>query len=330
MAPQAFINGIDLKCCKSEESRSTFGRNPSRLSLLREILRMAEAVTRNILTLDIEGWYQSSLEILGPEHKKIPLTALPDERVVCNTRRLLHILEEYDVKVTCFVLGSVAETYPNLVREIHNSGHEVATHGYAHELVYKLTPDQFRDDLRRSTKLIESIIGEKVDGYRAPYFSITEESEWALEVLEDLELHYDSSIFPIKRTLYGFTGFGRFPHFIKIKNGGSLLELPVSTITFLKKTFPIGGGGYFRLLPYALIQKAIRTINIKGQPAVFYLHPYELDTEELRNPFPGETWKTRLVRLSQGMNRGKTEMKLRRLLADFAWTSVGRWLSEKN
>ena len=289
---------------------------------------MVEAVTSNIFTIDIEDWYQSSLDILGSEHANVSRPVVPSERVVINTSRLLNILDKYNVKATCFILGTVAETYPNLVRKINKSGHEVATHGYGHELVYKLDPKQFRDDLQRSIDLLESITGKKVNGYRAPYFSITQESKWALEVLAELGIEYDSSIFPIKRKLFGFPGQNVFPHKINTKNRNKFYELPVSTITFLGKTLPVGGGGYFRLLPYFVIKKAIRTINSKMQPAVFYLHPYELDTEKLGNTLPNESRKTRFVRFSQGVNRSKTEVKLRRLLTDFKWTSVREWMND--
>lgn len=281
---------------------------------------------QNILTIDIEDWYQSSLDILGPRFANVPRPVLPGERVVINTQRLLRILAEYKVHATCFVLGTVAEIYPNLIQETHVAGHEIATHGYGHELVYKLTQKKFRADLQRSIELLESVANDSVRGYRAPYFSITKASEWALEVLAELGIEYDSSIFPIRRRLYGFPGWDGFPHAIQVKNGCSLLELPISTISILGHNFPVGGGGYFRLFPYKLIRKAIHAINRRGQPAIFYLHPYELDDEELRIPLPGETWKTRLVRLSQGLNRTKTEAKLRRLLADFEWTSVKEWM----
>ena len=157
--------------------------------------------TTNIMTVDVEDWYQSSLDVLGPEHTNLPRPVFPSDRVVINTRRLLNIFDEYNVKATCFILGTVAETYPNLVREINDSGHEVATHGYGHDLVYKLDPKQFQDDLKRSINLLKSITGKKVNGYRAPYFSITKESEWALDVLAELDIEYDSSIFPIRRKL---------------------------------------------------------------------------------------------------------------------------------
>jgi len=286
---------------------------------------------RNILTLDIEGWYQSSLEILGPEHADVPRPVLPGERVVSNTQRLLRILAEYDVYTTCFILGTVAEKYPDLVREIKAAGHEIATHGYSHELVYHMTPAEFRADVKRAIQLTKSVIHNSkftIRGYRAPYFSITQKSEWALDVLAELGIEYDSSIFPIRRKLYGFPGWEGYPHAVNTRNGCSLLELPISTLSIFGQNLPIGGGGYFRLLPYSLTQKAIHSINSHGQPIIFYLHPYELDTDELRDPFPDETWKTRFVRLSQRLNRGKTEEKLRRLLSDFEWTSARRWIAE--
>lgn len=287
---------------------------------------------RNILTIDIEGWYQSSLDILGPEHSNIPRPVLPDDKVVKNTRLLLRILAEHGVHATCFVLGTVAEKYPCLVRDIQGAGHEIATHGYSHELVFRLTLAEFKADLQRAIQITKLAISDSqftIYGYRAPCFSITQASEWALETLPELGIKYDSSIFPIQRRLYGFPGLDGFPHVIQTKNGCSLLELPISTIRTFGLNFPVGGGGYFRLFPYRLIQKAIRTINKKGKPAVFYLHPYELDVDELRSPLPGETWKTHFVRLSQGLNRAKTELKLRRLLADFKWTSVKEWMAER-
>ena len=283
---------------------------------------------KNILTLDIEDWYQSSLDILGPEHAEVPRPVIPSKRVMTNTHRLLRILAEHGLNATCFFLGTVAETYPELVRKIHNAGHEVATHGYGHELVYKLTQNQFRNDLQHSIDLLQGITEEKVCGYRAPYFSITKEAEWALKVLVKLDIEYDSSIFPIRRKLYGFPGWNRFPHTVHTA-AGNLREFPISTISLMGQNIPVGGGGYFRILPYFLIKQAIRAINRRGQPAVFYLHPYEMDTEELSHPLPGETWRTRFIRLGQTFNRGKTEAKLRRLLTDFKWTSVREWMLEQ-
>jgi len=157
--------------------------------------------------------------------------------------------KEGDLAATCFVLGTVAEAFPELVREIHAAGHEVATHGYSHQLLYKLTVEQFRADVQRSVELLESITDEPVRGYRAPYFSVTRRSRWALEVLAQCGLRYDSSLFPIRRKLYGFPGWEGFPHVVNTENGASLLELPISTITLLGRTLPVGGGDAFDSCP---------------------------------------------------------------------------------
>jgi len=239
----------------------------------------------------------------------------------------LGILSETGVTGTFFVLGTVAEKYPEVVKEIHQRGHEVASHGYRHDLVYKMQKEQFRDTLQKSVAILENLTGQKVIGYRAPYASITPESEWALDVLQELGFAYDSSIFPIRRGLYGSPLAKTIPHVIR-EGDRSLREFPFSTIRLLGQNLPVGGGGYFRLFPYCFTRWALRRINRQGQPIIFYLHPYELDAEELRHPLPGETWKTHLVRLSQGLNRSRTEAKLRRLLADFEWTSVREWMAE--
>ncbi len=281
---------------------------------------------QNVLTLDIEDWYQSSLDILGPGHANAPRPVAPSRRVVTNTRRLLRILAEFDTTATCFVLGSVAESYPGLVAEIRDAGHEIATHGYAHHLVYHLTPREFYADLRRSIETLEPLIDKPVHGHRAPYFSITHRSQWALRVLSDSGIQYDSSIFPIRRRLYGLPDWEGFPHTIRVGQG-SLQEFPISTVSVMRQNIPVGGGGYFRLLPYCITRWAVRAINRCGEPVVFYLHPYELDTGELRHPLPDEDWAVRKVRLTQRLNRGKTEGKLRKLLSDFRWTSVSDWMA---
>ena len=233
---------------------------------------------KNILTIDVEDWYQSSIDVLQKKGYPVEGRPMPSRRVVDNTLRLLDILAESGAKATCFVLGTVAETYPFLVRRISGAGHEVATHGYGHELVYNLDRESFRSDIMRSKKLLEDVVGREVRGYRAPYFSITPGSAWALEVLAESDITFDSSMFPIRRGLYGFPGCGRFPHTVGLGNGRSLLELPVSTLRLLGQNLPFGGGGYFRLAPYAVVKKAVESVNKAGEAAIFYLHPYELDT----------------------------------------------------
>jgi polysaccharide deacetylase family protein (PEP-CTERM system associated) len=280
---------------------------------------------KNILTFDIEDWYQSTFDLLGPEHAHLPYPVPPSGRVVENTRRLLGILGEYGVRSTCFVLGTVAETFPGLVDEIQAGGHEVATHGYGHELVYSLTPERFKRDVARSIELLEGLTGERVRGYRAPCFSITKRSRWALGVLGELGMEYDSSIFPIRRKRYGFPNYERFPHSLEVNGGFS--EVPVSTIRLAGQNLPIGGGGYFRVIPYRLIREVIRGLNKRNMPAVIYLHPYELDTEELKKPLERETFKVRMVRFTQQMGRGRTEEKLRKLLGEFEWSPIRDWLA---
>jgi polysaccharide deacetylase family protein (PEP-CTERM system associated) len=277
----------------------------------------------NIMTVDVEDWLESSLELFDEDNPVRKFNVFPTERVVVNTKRLLDIFSEAGVIGTFFVLGTVAENYPQLVKEIHQRGHEISSHGYRHELVYKMQIGQFRESLQESTAILGSLTGKKVEGYRAPYASITQRSEWALDVVQEMGFDYDSSIFPIRRRLYGSHIAKTIPHVIR-EGINPLMEFPFSTIRVFGQNLPVGGG-YFRLFPYGFTRWALRRINQQGQPAVFYLHPYEMDAEELLNPLPVDTWKARFIRLSQGLNRGKTEAKLRKLLADFKWTSVREW-----
>lgn len=281
------------------------------------------------MTVDVEDWFESSLELFDEKIQFRKSHVLPTQQVVVNTRKLLDILDEAGVTATFFVLGTVAENYSELVKEIHQRGHEVASHGYRHDLVYKMQKAKFRESLQKSVAILANLIGQKIKGYRAPYASISSQSEWALDVLHELGFAYDSSIFPIRRRLNGYPNAKTIPHVIR-EGKHQLLELPFSTIRLIGRNFPVAGGGYFRLLPYVFTRWALRRINKQGQPAIFYLHPYELDAEELRIPLPDETWKTRLVRISQGLNRTKTKAKLQRLLVDFEWTSVRKWMEGRN
>lgn len=259
----------------------------------------------NILSVDLEDWPQSTLD------RSLPITS----RVVSNTHRLLDLFAQYKTKATFFVLGLVAEAYPELVREVANAGHEIATHGFSHELVFNLSPSEFSADVARSVRLIEDITGQKVVGYRAPDFSITNKSLWALDILAEQGIKYDSSIFPIKGSRYGIPSSPRFPY--RIKEG--MQEVPLSTIRLGKTNIPVCGGGYFRLMPYSLTKQVIKHLNNIGKPAVIYLHPYELDPEEFKSIKANIPHK---LRLSQGLNRGKTESKLRTLLADFDFMPI--------
>ncbi len=244
-------------------------------------------------------------------------------RVETNTRKLLDIFEARDVSATFFVLGWVAERYPSLVRAIDRSGHEIASHGYAHTLVYQLTPEQFRKDVTRAKKFLEDLSGKPVLGYRAPSFSIVKSSLWALDILGEEGFQYDSSIFPIHHGRYGVPDAHRFPHRCQTSNGKGLIQFPISTLRILGFNIPLGGGGYFRVLPYAVTRRAIQRLNHTEQrPALMYIHPWELDPAQPRMPGPA------LGRFRHYVNLHKTERKLHRLLHDFSFQGL-RWFLDR-
>ena len=212
---------------------------------------------------------------------------------------------------------TVAARFPALVRRIAEGRHEIASHGYAHRLVYDLHPDEFRKDIRRAKDLLEDISGIAVHGYRAPSYSITERSLWALDVLIDEGYRYDTSIFPIHHDRYGIPGAPRHVHVVKRANG-SIMEVPGSTVRWGRVNLPIAGGGYFRLLPYWWTRRGIARLNrLERQPAIFYLHPWEIDPDQPRIAVPPAT------RLRHYRNLEKTEGRLRRILEDFRFSTVG-------
>jgi polysaccharide deacetylase family protein (PEP-CTERM system associated) len=258
---------------------------------------------KNILTIDLEDWYQG-IELPLCEWSKC------EDRVERSVRLLLEILDESETKATFFVLGYVAEKFPRLVREIAELGHEIGTHGYGHELVYKLTPAQFASDLKRSIDILEQTIGNPIKIYRAPYFSITEKSIWAMEILTEHGIEYDSSIFPIKNYRYGIPDALRYPHNVQTQNG-ALLEIPISTITIFGRNLSLTGGVYLRFFPYYLIEQAIQRINREGHYSVVYLHPWELDPDHPKLKLPLR------IKLTHYHNLVNTEKKLRALLKDF-------------
>lgn len=207
-------------------------------------------------------------------------------RVGNSTRRILDLFDEHQVKATFFVLGWVAERCPDLVEEIHRRGHEVASHGYGHQLVWNLGPAKFREDLRRANTLLANLTGTSVVGFRAPTYSITDKTLWALDILIEEGFRYDSSIFPIRHDVYGMPDAERFPHDIR-RMEGTIREFPLSTLRLgpggRRFNFPVGGGGYLRFLPVQFIRWAIRQINfVESQPAVLYFHPWEIDPGQPR------------------------------------------------
>ena len=204
-----------------------------------------------------------------------------ESRVERNTDVILDILDERGVKATMFVLGWVAERNKTLVKRIVDAGHELASHGYGHELVTAQSPQTFREDVRRAKNILEDIGGKTVLGYRAPTFSIIKETEWALPVLVEEGYRYDSSIFPIMHDYYGISGANPAIHTVAT-GSGPIIEVPPSICKLAGLKIPIAGGGYFRLFPYCLLKKLLRRVEAQGQPLIMYLHPWELDTEQPR------------------------------------------------
>jgi polysaccharide deacetylase family protein (PEP-CTERM system associated) len=234
----------------------------------------------NALSVDVEDYFQVSAfsDVIPPGSWE-----RFDGRVERNTLHLLDLFDHRQAKATFFVLGWIAERYPQLVHEIHLRGHEVASHGHAHRPLDQLTPHAFREEVRGAKAVLEALIGEPVFGYRAPSFSITRKTRWALDILCEEGFRYDSSIFPIHHDRYGIPDAPRFPHVIELP-GGTLSEFPPSTVALIGRTnLPIGGGGYLRLLPFWMTQWGLRRINRRErQPAMVYLHPWEIDPEQPR------------------------------------------------
>jgi polysaccharide deacetylase family protein (PEP-CTERM system associated) len=242
-------------------------------------------------------------------------------RVERNTDRLLELLDRHRAFGTFFTLGWVAERHPALIRRIVAAGHEIGSHGWWHYKVGRLTPDQFRTEVRSSKTLLEDLSGTAVRGFRAPSFSIVPGLEWAFDVLLEEGYSYDSSLFPIKRPDYGYPTAPSFPHRLQ-RLSGSLLELPMATARFFGQRVPAAGGGYLRQLPLGLIRRAFRQVEERGEPGMFYIHPWEIDPDQPRLPVG---WLTR-IRHYRGLER--TMARLEQLLTEFRFTSVSRWLAE--
>jgi polysaccharide deacetylase family protein (PEP-CTERM system associated) len=267
----------------------------------------------NAMSIDVEDYFHVS--VFDGIVPRVDWAGM-QSRVVANTERLLDLFAEYQVRSTFFVLGWVAERHPALVRRIAQRGHEVASHGYAHRLVYDQTPSAFRDDVRRAKDLLEGAAGRRVRGYRAPSYSITPRSLWALDVLLEEGYEYDSSIFPIRHDRYGIPVSDRHPYQIH-RPGGSLTEVPGSTTQVGPLNLPVAGGGYFRILPYWWTRWGIARLNrTERRPAVFYLHPWEIDPDQPR------LHAGRLSRFRHYRNLQCTETRLRQLLTDFRFDAV--------
>ena len=268
----------------------------------------------NALTIDVEEWFQvSALEHLVPFHRWDEQVS----RVEYGMHRLLTVLEAAHVRATCFVLGWVAERHPELVKALHRAGHEIACHGYRHRLAYRMTPEAFTEDARRAKAILEDLIGEPVQGFRATSFSVVASTQWVLERLVQLGFRYDSSVFPIAHDRYGMPRARRFPHWVSTPSG-PIVEAPLATVRIGGWNLPIAGGGYLRHWPLDLIRWGIRRVNGKErQPVVLYVHPWELDPGQPR--LPGMGWAAR-VRHYRNLHR--TEARLQCLLREFSFGTL--------
>ena len=273
----------------------------------------------NIFSVDVEDYFHASA--LADGVRKAGADNL-EHRVCQNTRLLLQILDDASVAGTFFVLGWVAERYPELVREIQQEGHEVACHGYSHSVIYEQSPDEFREETIRAKGLLEDITGEAVFGYRAASFSITKQSLWALDILQETGFEYDSSVFPVHHDRYGIPDACRTPHVVELQNGASLVEVPMTAAEYVGVNVPVSGGGYFRLYPYWFTRMSARRVNSAGRPWVFYVHPWEVDPDQPRLDVRG------LSRFRHYNNLDTTESRLRQMLNDFEFNTMKSYLSE--
>lgn len=275
---------------------------------------MAKTPITNAFTVDVEDYFHVSA--YAGVIQKSEWDSLPS-RVERNNDKLLELLDEFGVKGTFFILGWVAERYPQIVCAIADQGHEVACHGLTHDLVYRQTPEQFFSETRIAKDLIENAGGVGVVGYRAASFSITRASLWALDCLAELGFEYDSSIFPVRHDRYGIPAAPREPFRYLAADGQPIIEFPLPCLKIGGWRLPVGGGGYFRIYPYALTRAALSRINKReSRPFVFYSHPWEVDPDQPMFD------AGRLSNARHRTNLHRSESRLRKLLGDFRFATA--------
>ena len=275
----------------------------------------ADGRIRNAMTIDVEDYFQVSAFAPFISRDSWPTREC---RVEANIERILAILAGADVQATFFTLGWIAERYPAMVKRIAAAGHEVASHGYGHLRASDQDRATFVDDISRSKAILEDLAGQAVLGYRAPSFSIGPGNLWALEALHECGYRYSSSIYPIKHDHYGMPDAPRFAYHPNGSDG--LLEVPITTVRLMQRNLPAGGGGYFRLLPYALSRWMMNQVNRQdGQPAIFYFHPWEIDPGQPRPEGVGMK-----SRFRHYVNLDKMERRIEALTRDFAWDRMDR------
>jgi polysaccharide deacetylase family protein (PEP-CTERM system associated) len=262
---------------------------------------------QNYLTIDVEDYFQVAAfaDIVSPRD-----WGSMEQRVEANIASILSLLKTQDTRATFFIVGWTAEKHPEVVRAIMSHGHDIGCHSYWHRNIYDLTPEEFREDTLKAKTILERICNKKITAYRAPSYSITQKSLWALDILEETGFTIDSSIFPIRHDIYGIPDAPRFRY--KLPQKG-MEEFPISTAILFGQKFPVAGGGYFRLFPYWLTKYALKTINKKEmQPFVFYLHPWEIDHNQ-----PKFIKAKRFSKFRHYNNLDKTITRFERLLNDF-------------
>lgn len=252
------------------------------------------------LSVDVEDYFQvEALRSFCPRSA----WESAEERVEANVARLLEILARRRARGTFFVLGWTAERHPDLVRRIAAAGHEIASHGCDHELIYRQSPEAFRADVRRARRMLQEMTGGEVIGYRAPSYTIMARTRWALEVLAEEGYRYDSSIFPIARRRYGMPGAPRWPHRIELAGGRSIAEFPLPTVRFGPLNVPATGGAYLRLLPWGFQRWALRGMIRRRDPFVLNIHPWEIDPAQPRFPVGARTRWTHYHNLERAAER---------------------------
>lgn len=271
-----------------------------------------QEMVRHVLSFDVEEHFQVAAFWSAARRREWDQLS---SRVERNTRKISDLLLEHSTRATFFVLGWVAERHPDLVKDLAQQGHEIASHGYGHELVSTQTPAQFREDVRRSKQILEDLIGRQVVGYRAPSFSISSRTEWAISVLIEEGYRYDSSIYNRFRSAQGSKAINTETYQLETK-AGTIWEVSPSTMNACGLQLPVAGGGYFRLFPYAASKMFLKNLERQGSQLVMYLHPWELDPEQPRMDGP------LLSKVRHYLNLGKTEQRLRWLLRDFSFAPI--------
>ena len=265
---------------------------------------------KNAMTVDVEDYFQvSAFEkyVSRDDWDKIPC------RVEANTNRILDVFSSHNVKATFFTLGWVAQRYPQLIKRIVSEGHELASHGMDHVRATQQTPEEFRADITKTKSILEDVSGQPIKGYRAASYSINKSNMWALDILMETGHAYSSSIYPVKHDLYGIPDAPRFSYRPRGKEG--ILEIPITTLELYGKKLPGGGGGFFRLYPYALSSRIVKRVNNKdAQPCIFYFHPWEIDSSQ-----PKQEGLDMRTKFRHYLNLDKMESRLEKLLREFSW-----------